>query len=299
MASASNTKRSIADNTIDFRKKAKFTTRKQCTVCATTNPVLKTSPASCHSYHKTNEERACGECWEAYLSMAVEEVGAEEIECMFCTNPMPEAEVKRLSRVQTGERYDAKLYHRTKQTCQVRCSGSRVLRADGMPQRSESDNSFLFILQDHDREARRVFGCKFCNFATCTVCDRPEHSGETCEAYQSRTGMQEDLPTVQQSGGRLIKRDAIKNCPNCDVYWMLGDGGCGYVKCNACQFRFCQRCLVPWVGSGSAYLVGREAHGIDDTDGKVCSYRYRATVSGHALQNRFEKMGEEEEKVAG
>ncbi|KAK3073610.1 hypothetical protein LTR53_004665 [Teratosphaeriaceae sp. CCFEE 6253] len=284
-------------------KKAKIArSSKHCTICNTEPAVLKTSPTSCSSPHYASVERACGECWEAYLSMAVEESQAEDdIQCMFCDSTMPGAEIKRLAREHTAERHEMKIQHRFKQTCQDRCAASRIAHPNGSPQRSKRNSAYCFVLQDHEPDADgRVFACKFCDFATCVVCDRPEHLGEACEDYQARTGMLEELPPVQQRSGHTMKKDAIKSCPNCQVYWMLDDGGgCGFVKCNACCFRFCQRCLVPWVGEDSAYLVGKKAHSVDSTDGKVCTYRDRLTFSGHTLQNRFAYSEAEQGELAG
>ncbi|KAK3654571.1 hypothetical protein LTR56_003217 [Elasticomyces elasticus] len=222
----------------------------------------------------------------------------EEIECMFCTSKMPEKMVKKYSRPQTAERYDAICNGKTKQTCQARCVASRDTHPDGRVKRSNSDSSILFKLQDHCRDVDgRVFSCEYCKFATCVECDRAEHIGEDCEEYKLRTGLLEKLPIV--IGASKFKKDAIKNCPRCEAYWMLDERkdangkthqGCGYMKCAACQFRFCQRCLVPWVGEGSAYLLGKESHGHDETDGKACSYGpygTRESGSGHALKKRY------------
>lgn len=41
--------------------------------------------------------------------------------------------------------------------------------------------------------------------------------------------------------------------------------------------------MTPWIGEGSAYLVGREAHW------EGCKYRTRKKVSGHTLKKRFEE----------
>jgi hypothetical protein len=51
--------------------------------------------------HQEDDQRACGECWEAYLSLQVEERLAENIECMFCTSLLPRSEIDRLSKEQT------------------------------------------------------------------------------------------------------------------------------------------------------------------------------------------------------
>ncbi|KAK5134070.1 hypothetical protein LTR08_006960 [Meristemomyces frigidus] len=264
----------------DSGKATQAKAAKSCLVCAAEVSSFRASPATCSLKH-TLDERACHECWEAYLSLQVEEQRAEHIACMFCHSMMPEDEVKRLSRAQTSERYDAKLSDRKKQRCQARCDASRVLKPNGMPDRND-DGSFKTTLQDHDWEIDgRLFVCKFCSFQTCTFCDRPEHVNDSCEAYQSRLGL---LDTPIEVREKVDKR-VCKVCPSCSSYFII-EKGCGYTTCTACQYRFCQRCLIPWVGECSAYLMGKSAHGTD-INGKVCTYRDLPTESGHSLQNRF------------
>ena len=111
MATTKSPKRQFdaVDNTSPAKKvKTSGSTRakKPCTICAAEVAAFESSPASCHNSHDHDSQRACGECWEAYLSMAVEEHQAEDITCMFCSSLLPEKEVKRLAKDQTGERYD-------------------------------------------------------------------------------------------------------------------------------------------------------------------------------------------------
>jgi len=65
---------------------------------------LRVSPQSCRRRH-TDTERACGQCWEAHISTEVEEKAPNQIECMFCDSILTEAEILKLARRPTGERY--------------------------------------------------------------------------------------------------------------------------------------------------------------------------------------------------
>ncbi|KAK5701557.1 hypothetical protein LTR97_004372 [Elasticomyces elasticus] len=255
MAATSTLKRSIEEEEQGPNKKAKLSFERCCPICGTKDAKLKEPPEICHTNHDDPSERACGECWEAYLSREVER-----------------------------KRYDASKLGLTMQTCQARCVQSRARREDGMPELSAVNGGYVFEPQSHDRETDgRIFSCKYCSFATCVDCDRPEHCGESCIEYRRHTDMLQDLPLIRHK----YKKDTIKPCPGCKVYWMLGDSACGYVTCDACLHRFCSRCLVPWVGDGSAYLLGPKAHGIDPADGKPCAYGQRDKISKYALKKRF------------
>lgn len=65
---------------------------------------------------------------------------------------------------------------------------------------------------------------------------------------------------------------------------------CGFTVCE-CKFRFCSRCIAPWVGEGSAYLWGKEAHG------EWCLYRTRDSPSKHSLVNRFQETDEVQARI--
>lgn len=54
------------------------------------------------------------------------------------------------------------------------------------------------------------------------------------------------------------------------------EGGCG--------FRFCAKCLIPWVGEGSDYLCGKEQHRED------CRYYKKFKPSMYSLKRRFEQV---------
>lgn len=162
--------------------------------------------------------------------------------------------------------------------CQARCWASK---------RDTRERNSPTVLQPHNRkEDGRVFTCKFCDFKTCIDCDRPEHDKETCEQYRTRVidqphHVRDEAATEQQS----------KHCPGCHVAWEWHPRGkkCGYTSCDVCKFRFCGSCLVPWIGAGGAYDLGKMAHGGD------C--RYRTRPSGHGLKKKHNWEGEKQARA--
>jgi len=74
---------------------------KHCSICASDDVPLRVSPKN----HKHDEnERACGQCWEGYLSLQVEEKNnLSDIQCMFCTSEISEHEF--ISLAQKGTEY--------------------------------------------------------------------------------------------------------------------------------------------------------------------------------------------------
>jgi hypothetical protein len=76
---------------------------KECNICDGEVSSLRVSPS--HGTRKHSEdERACGECWEVYLSLQVEENKPDQIECMFCKSTLDFQQIKKLSYISTSER---------------------------------------------------------------------------------------------------------------------------------------------------------------------------------------------------
>jgi hypothetical protein len=77
---------------------------KHCNICESDGVTLRVSPKT-HERKHSEQERACGQCWEAHLSLQVEEKNkSSEIECMFCTSEIGEADFKSLAREGTKYR---------------------------------------------------------------------------------------------------------------------------------------------------------------------------------------------------
>lgn len=148
--------------------------------------------------------------------------------------------------------------------CMNRCDGSKTV-------------------QPYDREIEgRIFTCVFCKFQVCTDCDRPEHTNETCIGYKSRLAA-----SHEEAESKTHK--AYKSCPECNTLVELEKASC-YTQCD-CGYQFCSSCMVNWVGEGSAYLAGKEAH----LPG--CKYRLRDAESKHSLGNRWQQTGEVQERL--
>jgi len=109
-------------------------------------------------------------------------------------------------------------------------------------------------IQPHNaRDDGCIFTCQYCAFFVCTACDRPEHVGETYAQYQGRM-------TAAHGNEEKLSLEGRWSCPGCTSMIELEGTGCGYTVCKTCRFRFCQDCFIPWVGPGSEYDRGAEAH---------------------------------------
>ncbi|KAI7337986.1 hypothetical protein KC315_g1978 [Hortaea werneckii] len=261
-----------------------------CQICYGEVNQLRVSPDKCTDRkgrpidHRKKGERACQECWEVHLSNEVEEKPAEEVECLFCYSKMSEDQVKSLARAGTYRRYKWKAEDRHFQRCQSRCAASRILDKSGEPVRGSKPEGFAYKFrpQQHDRDTDgSLFACEDCGFETCVDCDRPRHDGEACSTLQSRLGLLHPLPEVHER----VDGHPVGVCPSCNSYFIIVSG-CGYTTCTACKHRFCESCMLPWVGEGGGYLLGPTAHGYR-RDGRECLYRSRACPSTHTIKNRF------------
>lgn len=259
---------------------------KHCTICASDlDGHTKISPQD-HERTHGDDERACGQCWEAWLSRQVEEKKLDEVECLFCKSIISEADFAKLARDATTRRYaDCPLsdrqtslltssgYSKQKKpvkgvTCMARCKGS------------------LQGTQAHDRERDgRLFTCHHCSFRVCTACDRPEHTSETCEEYRER----QEVIHGQAEALSLNTLKAFKTCPDCSAAIEPLKSAC-HTQCTSCGYQFCSGCMVQWVGEVSAYLLGKEAH-----TGK-CKYRTRDAESTHSLGNRWKQAEDVQER---
>ena len=138
------------------------------------------------------------------------------------------------------------------------------------------------VLQPFDRgKDGRVFACKDCGFEACFDCDKPEHKDETCREYRDRL-------YSTHADAENATHSAFRTCPSCDL--LFDTDGCGYTLCK-CGYRFCSGCMIPWVGEGSAYTGGKEAHGED------CVYRNRDRPSEHALKRRFKEPDDVQARI--
>ena len=126
-----------------------------------------------------------------------------------------------------------------------------------------------------------MFTCKDCGFQVCVDCDKPEHSNETCREYLDR------LRTAH-AAAEDATHETYRSCPSCTS--LFETEKCGFTQCE-CGWRFCSGCMIPWVGIGSAYIGGKEAHGDD------CLYRTRDRPSKHSVKRRFEEPAEVQARI--
>lgn len=178
-------------------------------------------------------------------------------------------------------RYDEKTREARSYRCHARCWASK---------RNPTERNSPSVFQPHDRHIDgRVFTCQFCASQTCIDCDRPEHEHETCKAYRARV-----IDKPQHVQAEAATAEQFRRCPNCSSFWEWDPKkgkGCGHTVCDACKFRFCGICMIPWVGDGSAQLLGKMGHA------EGCRYRGKLEESVYSLKKRFEPDGETKRRV--
>lgn len=95
--------------------------------------------------------------------------------------------------------------------------------------------------QDYDRERDgRVFTCQHCAFQVCFDCDRPEHTGESCEEYRQRQ-------EAAHGQAEACTFRVYKTCPDCNATIKPLKSNC-HTQCESCGHQFCSGCMVNWVG---------------------------------------------------
>ncbi|KAM0716942.1 hypothetical protein Q7P37_006794 [Cladosporium fusiforme] len=236
--------------------------KRHCEICGSDYRPLRISSQN-HQHPHGNHERACNQCWEAWISLQLEENQPDEIKCMFCNSNMGFKEISSLARPTTVYRYKMKLKLKDGFICMARCTRLR---------------------QAFDREKDgRVFTCVHCGFEACYDCDHPEHKNESCDEYLHRHrtihGDAEDLT-----------RKAYMTCPDCTAAIETEKASC-HTLCD-CGYRFCSACMIPWVGQGSAYLHGKEAHR------PGCKYRTRDAESKHSLSGRWQQTEDVQQRLS-
>lgn len=95
------------DSTTGTHQKApsdtKAATMQHCDICGSDVKQRRIPPQN-HDHEHGDDERACGQCWEAYISLQVEEKKPDEIECMFCKHYLGYDEVKSFAMAATNYR---------------------------------------------------------------------------------------------------------------------------------------------------------------------------------------------------
>ena len=77
---------------------------KQCNICGSNVASLRVSPQHSGQHNHAQHERACKQCWEAWLSMQVEENPPYRIECMFCNALLDAKQIQTLGYEGTWKR---------------------------------------------------------------------------------------------------------------------------------------------------------------------------------------------------
>jgi ariadne-1 len=80
--------------------------------------------------------------------------------------------------------------------------------------------------------------CQECGSRACVPCDRPDHTPETCEDYQSRIKGRTD----EDDKSRALLLKISRPCPKCNKPIQKA-GGCNSMMCAGCHSNFCWECL--------------------------------------------------------
>ncbi|XP_075935014.1 E3 ubiquitin-protein ligase RNF31 [Anarhichas minor] len=89
--------------------------------------------------------------------------------------------------------------------------------------------------------------CFQCRNSFCAQCKKPwesQHTGLSCEQYQS--WKRENDPQYQRQGLAGYLRDNGITCPNCRFQYALSKGGCMHFCCSQCRYQFCSGCNNPF-----------------------------------------------------
>lgn len=175
-------------------------------------------------------------------------------------------------------RYEDKLNSTDGFKCQARCTASKL---------NPKDPKSPVRFQPYDRERNgRVFTCAYCNFATCTDCDLPEHHGETCSEQKARIASSTGHARDEALAAKALQ--SFARCPCCTTPYFVSSGDCNFLSCMACKYRFCGGCDAAWTGDGSHYFLGKEAHKAG------CHNRERLVPTKYGYLNRWQESVEVE-----
>ncbi|KAM4552658.1 E3 ubiquitin-protein ligase RNF31 isoform 2-T2 [Odontesthes bonariensis] len=103
--------------------------------------------------------------------------------------------------------------------------------------------SYGFIY-DGDQLKVTCFQCRNSFCAQCKKPWEPQHTGLSCEQYQS--WKRENDPEYQRQGLAGYLRDNGITCPNCRFQYALSKGGCMHFCCSQCRYQFCSGCNNPF-----------------------------------------------------
>lgn len=77
---------------------------KQCNICGSNVGSLRVSPQHSGQPKHAQCERACTQCWDAWLSLQVEEKQPDQIHCMFCSLMLDAEQIEYLAWDDTWDR---------------------------------------------------------------------------------------------------------------------------------------------------------------------------------------------------
>ncbi|SMR61210.1 unnamed protein product [Zymoseptoria tritici ST99CH_3D1] len=207
-------------------------------------------------------KRTCNFCCTRHVKISLIENPLTEIACFSCAELIPRQILvdQFLRSKEDKEHYQFRL------------------KQAGLRERNERECIFgeCIHFQIHDPAADgRLIACEKCCRQSCHPCMAPEHSGETCEAYQSRLqtayaageaatkdAFAQGYTAMEQIGklGRSgPKEKRPVHCPGCGL-WTERAEGCRRARCPTCKMEFCIGCGAKYLGRNSVAAKGNKAH---------------------------------------
>ncbi|KAM4623670.1 E3 ubiquitin-protein ligase RNF31 [Polymixia lowei] len=209
---------------------------KECPICLSVFPHNKMqSLTSCQC-------SVCCGCFQQHFTIAVRDKHIRDMVCPVCWEPDindPEHLNSYFSTldIQLRECLDPEVYElfHKKLTEQALIKDPKFLWC--------SHCSYGFI---YDGDQLKVT-CFQCRNSFCAQCKKPwesQHSGLSCDQYQS--WKRENDPEYQRQGLAGYLRDNGITCPNCGFQYALSKGGCMHFCCSQCRYQFCSGCNNPF-----------------------------------------------------
>ena len=169
-----------------------------------------------HVTDRCNHARTvCTRCVRSWLESQLDSVSWNRIRCPECTELLDHTDVQRFASAETFERYDA-------MALRAALNDIPDFRSCLNPNGCNAGHEHVGGLDAN------IFECRACHYQYCVVCERPWHSGETCEEFRART----TAVAGNERASEAFVAENAKQCPRCHSKIMKE--GCDHMTCTAC-----------------------------------------------------------------